>query len=64
MRRERTATPSSPPPTGVSRLFLHLLDAGVLVGANGLGCLATPMGERDEIAEATARALHVLARED
>ena len=49
----------------LSRLFLHLLDAGVLVGANGLGCLSTPMGEReiDEIAEATARALHVLARE-
>ena len=49
-----------------SRLFLHLLDAGVLVGANGLGCLSTPMGEReiDEIAEATARALHVLARGD
>jgi len=49
----------------LSRLFLHLLDAGVLVGANGLGCLSTPMGEReiDEIAEATARALHILTHE-
>ena len=49
----------------LSRLFLHLLDAGVLVGANGLGCLSTPMGEReiDEIAAATALALHVVARE-
>jgi glutamate-1-semialdehyde aminotransferase len=49
----------------LSRLFLYLLDASVLVGANGLGCLSTPMGEQeiDEIAEATARALHVLTRE-
>jgi glutamate-1-semialdehyde 2,1-aminomutase len=49
----------------LSRLFLQLLDEGVLVGANGLGCLSTPMGEReiDEIVEATARSLHALARE-
>jgi glutamate-1-semialdehyde 2,1-aminomutase len=49
----------------MSRLFLQLLDEGVLVGANGLGCLSTPMGERevDEIAEAAARSLHALARE-
>ncbi|HEV8440434.1 MAG TPA: aspartate aminotransferase family protein [Methylomirabilota bacterium] len=49
----------------LSRLFMHLLDAGVLVGANGLGCLSTPMGDReiDEIVESTARALHALSRE-
>jgi glutamate-1-semialdehyde 2,1-aminomutase len=49
----------------LSRLFLQLLDEGVLVGANGLGCLSTPMGEReiDEIVEATARSLHALTRE-
>jgi hypothetical protein len=31
----------------------------------GLGCLSTPMGDReiDEIVEATTRALHALARE-
>ena len=63
--RGRTATPSTARRGALSRLFLDLLDAGVLVGANGLGCLSTPMGEREieEIAEATARALHVLARE-
>jgi glutamate-1-semialdehyde aminotransferase len=49
----------------LSRLFLQLLEEGVLVGANGLGCLSTPMGEReiDEIVEATARSLHALTRE-
>jgi len=41
---------------GANRI-MHLPDAGVLVGANGLGCLATPMGrEVDEIIESTARA--------
>ena len=40
-------------------LFYHLLDAGVLVSTNGLGCLSTPMGEREveEIAVALERAL-------
>ncbi len=49
----------------LERLFLHLLDAGVLVGANGLGCLSTPMGEAEveEIAAALDRALAALARE-
>ena len=49
----------------LSRLFMHMLDAGVLIGANGLGCLSTPMGEReiDELVEVTERALHALARE-
>jgi glutamate-1-semialdehyde 2,1-aminomutase len=49
----------------MSRLFMQLLDEGVLIGANGLGCLSTPMRERevDQIAEAAARALAELARE-
>ena len=48
-----------------SRLFLQLLDAGVLVHTNGLGCLSTPMTEREveEIAAALERALAALARE-
>ncbi|MGH7267125.1 MAG: aspartate aminotransferase family protein [Candidatus Rokuibacteriota bacterium] len=48
------------------RLFQHLLDAGVLVNTNGLGCLSTPMGEREveEIAGALERGLAALARED
>lgn len=35
------------------------------VGANRLGCLSTPMGDReiDEIVEATTRTLNILARE-
>jgi glutamate-1-semialdehyde 2,1-aminomutase len=47
------------------RLFQHMLDAGVLVNTNGLGCLSTPMGERevDEIAGALERGLAALARE-
>jgi hypothetical protein len=38
----------------------------VLVGANGLGGLSTPMGERgiDEIIEAADRALRAVAREN
>jgi glutamate-1-semialdehyde 2,1-aminomutase len=49
----------------VERLFLHLLDAGVLVNTNGLGCLSTPMGDREveELAAALERALGALARE-
>jgi glutamate-1-semialdehyde 2,1-aminomutase len=48
-----------------SKLFMQLLDAGVLVGTNGLGCLSTPMGdgEIDELVNATARALHALRSE-
>ena len=47
------------------RLFVHLLDEGVLVNGNGLACLSTPMGEReaDEIVEATDRATARLATE-
>ncbi|MGH7322083.1 MAG: aspartate aminotransferase family protein [Candidatus Rokuibacteriota bacterium] len=47
------------------RLFHHLLDAGVLVGTNGLGCLSTPMTEREveAIASGLERALAALARE-
>ncbi len=43
----------------LNRLFYHLLDAGVLVNTNGLGCLSTPMGEREvgEIAAALEQAL-------
>ena len=29
------------------RLFMALLDAGVIAGNNGLGCLSTPMGEAE-----------------
>jgi glutamate-1-semialdehyde 2,1-aminomutase len=49
----------------MERLFLHLLEAGVLVNTNGLGCLSTPMtdAEIDELAVALERALGRLARE-
>jgi glutamate-1-semialdehyde 2,1-aminomutase len=49
----------------MQRVFVHLLDEGVLVNTNGLGCLSTPMGEReiDEIVEATDRAAARLAQE-
>ena len=50
----------------VSGRGCRVIDAdGVLIGANGLGCLSTPVGERevDEIAEAAARSLLALARE-
>lgn len=49
----------------LQRLFVHLLDDGVLVNGNGLACLSTPMGEReiDEIVEATDRAAARLAVE-
>ncbi len=49
----------------VQRLFLHLLDAGVLVNTNGLGCLSTPMTAREveALAAALERALARLARE-
>jgi glutamate-1-semialdehyde 2,1-aminomutase len=44
------------------RLCHALLDAGVVVNTNGLGCLSTPMTEREveEIAVALDRALHAL----
>jgi glutamate-1-semialdehyde 2,1-aminomutase len=49
----------------LQRLFVHLLDAGVLVNTNGLACLSTPMAEREveELAAALERALAALARE-
>jgi len=47
------------------RLFMALLDAGIMVNNNGLGCLSTPMGdaELDRINGALERALAALARE-
>jgi hypothetical protein len=29
------------------RLFMALLDTGIMVNDNGLGCLSTPMGEAE-----------------
>jgi glutamate-1-semialdehyde 2,1-aminomutase len=50
----------------MSRLFLHLMDAGLLLNTNGLGCLSTPMGEPelDLIERAFAEALHRLGKEN
>lgn len=47
------------------RLFMALLDAGIMVNDNGLGCLSTPMGEGelDRIEGALERALFALATE-
>ena len=47
------------------RLFMALLDTGIMVGSNGLGCLTTPMGneEIDKIAAAFERALSILDNE-
>jgi glutamate-1-semialdehyde 2,1-aminomutase len=47
---------------GMEALFLALFDAGVLVHTNGLGCLSTPMTEREveELASAFGRALATL----
>ncbi|MGE5849692.1 MAG: aspartate aminotransferase family protein [Candidatus Methylomirabilota bacterium] len=47
------------------RLFIALLDAGIMVNDNGLGCLSTPMGptELDRIGTALERALSSLAKE-
>jgi glutamate-1-semialdehyde 2,1-aminomutase len=44
------------------RLFMALLDAGIMVNDNGLGCLSTPMGEAelDRIEVALERALATL----
>lgn len=48
----------------MERLFLELFHAGVLVHTSGLGCLSTPMGEREveEFASATERALAAVGR--
>jgi glutamate-1-semialdehyde 2,1-aminomutase len=48
----------------MERLFRALLDAGVLIHTTGLGCLSTPMGDREveEIAAAAERALGVVGR--
>jgi glutamate-1-semialdehyde 2,1-aminomutase len=47
------------------RLFMALLDAGIMVNDNGLGCLSTPMGEAElsRIETALERALATLGRE-
>jgi glutamate-1-semialdehyde 2,1-aminomutase len=47
-----------------SRLFMALLDVGIMINDNGLGCLSTPMGEAelDRVEEAVGRALAVLAK--
>ncbi len=46
------------------RLFMALLDAGIMVNDNGLGCLSTPMSETelDQIEGALERAFSSLAR--
>jgi glutamate-1-semialdehyde 2,1-aminomutase len=48
----------------MERLFRALLDAGVLLHTTGLGCLSTPMGDREveEIAVAAEQALGVVGR--
>ncbi len=48
-----------------SRLFMALLDAGIMVNDNGLGCLSTPMreAELDRIEAALERAVTALASE-
>jgi len=48
----------------MGRLFMHLLDAGVLVNTNGLACLSTPMGDAElgEIVQAFDQALWQLRR--
>jgi hypothetical protein len=53
--------PTPPPRPGSSASS----DAGVLVNTNGLGCLSTPMGDREveELAVALERGLTALARE-
>ena len=48
----------------MERLFHALLDAGVLLHTTGLGCLSTPMDEREveEIAAAAEQALETVGR--
>jgi glutamate-1-semialdehyde 2,1-aminomutase len=45
-----------------NRLFMALLDAGLMINNNGLACLSTPMGEAelDHIESAVDRALSSL----
>jgi glutamate-1-semialdehyde aminotransferase len=45
-----------------NRLFMALLDAGVIAGNNGLGCLSTPMDEAElnHIEAAFERALSTI----
>jgi glutamate-1-semialdehyde aminotransferase len=47
-----------------NRLFMALLDAGIIINDNGLACLSTPMGEAElnRIEEDVAQALAVLAK--
>ena len=47
------------------RLFMALLDAGIMVNDNGLGCLSTPMGESelDRIADALEAGLSRLTKD-
>jgi glutamate-1-semialdehyde aminotransferase len=54
-----------PTDTRMERVFQHLLDAGVFLGMNGLGCLSTPMGEAEigTLAGALEQALAALRRE-
>jgi glutamate-1-semialdehyde 2,1-aminomutase len=49
----------------MEQLFRALLDAGVLLHTTGLGCLSTPMGDREieQIAAATEQALSGLDRD-
>jgi glutamate-1-semialdehyde 2,1-aminomutase len=44
------------------QLFVALLDAGIMIGSNGLACLSTPMGETElgQIEAAFERALFTL----
>ena len=59
MRRLRSFRDADPTAeTRIEQLFYQLLDAGVLIHTNGLGCLSTPMTEREleEIAVALDRA--------
>jgi glutamate-1-semialdehyde 2,1-aminomutase len=62
LRSYRDLDPAADAP--MERLFYALLHAGVLVHTSGLGCLSTPMDDRDveEIAVAVERALRAVGR--
>jgi glutamate-1-semialdehyde aminotransferase len=49
----------TPPPERLARLHLALLDEGVVIANNGLGCLSTPMtdAEVDYFVQALERAI-------
>jgi len=66
LRNYRDLVSDAAAETRMGRLFYHLLDAGVLVAMNGLGCLSTPMTEREieELAVGLESALRWLAREE